>query len=72
MSKNITALKATKAMSVASPQMIWQEQNALAEIKNIYGKDLTEGEFSRGEPVKSGVSLQIHLAIFGFPLVIAI
>ncbi|QQS59433.1 phage recombination protein Bet [Candidatus Peregrinibacteria bacterium] len=46
MSKNITALKATKAMSVASPQMIWQEQNALAEIKNIYGKDLTEGEFT--------------------------
>ena len=46
MSKNITALKATKAMTVASPQMIWQEQNALAEIKNIYGKDLTEGEFT--------------------------
>lgn len=26
--------------------MIWQEQDALAEIKKIYGKDLTEGEFT--------------------------
>ena len=41
-----TALKATKAIMVASPKMIWQEQNALTEIKKIYGKDLTEGEFT--------------------------
>jgi len=46
MSKKTTALKATKAMTVATPQMIWQEQDALSEIKKIYGKDLTEGEFT--------------------------
>jgi phage recombination protein Bet len=46
MSKKTTALKATKAIAVAPQQMIWQEQNALTEIKKIYGKDLTEGEFT--------------------------
>ena len=46
MSNKKTALKATKAMTVATPKMIWQEQDALSEIKKIYGKDLTEGEFT--------------------------
>ena len=46
MNSNKTALKATKAMTVANPQMIWQENKALDEIKKIYGKDLTEGEFT--------------------------
>ncbi len=46
MSKKTTALKATKAIAVANPQMIWQENKALDEIKKIYGKDLTEGEFT--------------------------
>lgn len=46
MSKKTTALKATKAIAVANSQMIWQENKALDEIKKIYGKDLTEGEFT--------------------------
>ena len=45
MSKN-TALKANKAIAASPPRDIWQEQNALAEIKKIYGKDLTDGEFT--------------------------
>jgi len=32
--------------SATSAIMIWQEQTALSEIKKIYGKDLTEGEFT--------------------------
>lgn len=43
MSKTKTALKAIKPNGT---QMIWQEQNALTEIKKIYGKDLSEGEFT--------------------------
>lgn len=46
MSKNITALKANKGIATSPPRDVWQEQNALTEIKNIYGKDLTEGEFT--------------------------
>lgn len=46
MSKNITALKANKSIATSPPRDVWQEQNALTEIKNIYGKDLTEGEFT--------------------------
>lgn len=46
MTKTSTALKATKAIAVALPRDVWQEQNALAEIQKIYGKDLTDGEFT--------------------------
>ena len=46
MSKKFTALKATKAIMVAPDNTIWQEQDALTEIQKIYGKDLTEGEFT--------------------------
>lgn len=37
---------ATSAKQAISAITVWQEQKALVEIKKIYGKDLTEGEFT--------------------------
>ncbi|QQR83008.1 phage recombination protein Bet [Candidatus Peregrinibacteria bacterium] len=38
----------TKALAISAQDAasIWQEQNKLAEVKKIYGKDLTDSEFS--------------------------
>jgi len=46
MNEKTTVLKTTKAMKVANQKDLWQENNAIEEIKKIYGKDLTEGEFT--------------------------
>ena len=45
MSKKTTALKA-KQVATSPPRDIWQEQNALTEIKKIYGQNLSDGEFT--------------------------
>ncbi len=46
MNKKTTALKANKQVAIMPPRDLWQERNAITEIKKIYGKDLSEGEFT--------------------------
>ena len=36
----------TLAISAQDAGAIWQEQSKLAEVKKIYGKDLTDSEFA--------------------------